>query len=129
MKILSFFRFPLSDIMDLRHTNKLLIPLKFQIMSAQNSKQGTNSRSAVAKCSCNKLVTDDDPSGIRCHGCVKWFHGRCVSLSDDGVKRLGSRMNCLWICDACLESNSPILHEAKPLSLQNDSITYLKYHQ
>lgn len=96
-------------------------------MSAQNSKQGTNSRSAVAKCSCKKVVKDDDPSGIGCHGCVKWFHGQCVSLSDDEVKWLGSRMNCLWMCDACLESNSPILPEAKSLSLQNDNITtYLK---
>ena len=96
-------------------------------MSAQNSKQGTNSRSAVAKCSCKKMVKDDDPSGIGCHECVKWFHGQCVSLSDDEVKWLGSRMNCLWMCDACLESNSPILPETKSLSLQNDNIkTYLK---
>ena len=96
-------------------------------MSAQNSKQGTNSRSAVAKCSCKKVVKDNGPSGIGCHECVKWFHGQCVSLSDDEVKWLGSRTNCLWMCDACLESNSPILPEAKSLSLLNDNITtYLK---
>ena len=89
------------------------------MMSTQNSKQGTNSRSAVAKYSCKKVVKDDDPSGIGCHGCVKWFHGQYVSLSDDEVKWL----NCLWMCDACLESNSPILPEAKSLSLQNDNIT------
>ena len=50
-----------------------------------------------------------------------------VSLADDEVKWLGSEMNCLWMCDACLESNSRILPEAKSLSLQNDNkTTYLK---
>ena len=55
-------------------------------MSAQNSKQGTDSISAVAKCSCKKEAKDNGPSGIGCHECVKWFHGQCVSLSDDEVK-------------------------------------------
>ena len=95
-------------------------------MSAQKSKQGTNSRSAVAKCSCKKVVKDDDSSGIGCHGCVKWFHGQCVSLPDNEFKWLGSRMNCLWMCDDCLLYYS-ILPEAKSLSLQNDNMTtYLK---
>ena len=94
-------------------------------MTSHASKR-LNSKSAIAKCSCNKVVQDDDPSGIGCHGCAKWFHGQCVSLSDDDVKWLGSKKNCLWVCDACVgDDDSAFLPEAKSksLSLINENIT------
>ena len=68
----------------------------------------------------------DDPSAIGCHGCAKWFHGQCVSLSGDDVKWLGSKKNCLWVCDACVgDDDSAFLPEAKSksLSLINENIT------
>ena len=44
------------------------------------------------------------------------------------MKCLGSRKNCLWMCDACLQDNSAILPEAESFSLLNDNITsHLKF--
>ena len=36
-----------------------------------------------------------------------------VSLSIEEVKWLCFRTNCLWMCDACLEINSPMVPEAR----------------
>ena len=57
----------------------------------------------VEKCNrCRKTVKDDDKSGIMCDKCSMWFHGPCVSLTSEEVQWMGTKPNCLWVCDDCI---------------------------
>ena len=76
------------------------------------------SKQPSCKCfKCKKVVKDDGISGIGCNSCGNWFHGPCVFLSAEEVKRLGSRPNCMRNCDKCVEDGDTPKTEAKLTSL------------
>ena len=64
-----------------------------------------NSKASSTLCKeCNKAVKDDDKSGNCCQSCNGWVHGGCVNLSVTDVEWLGSKPNCLWVSNSCVNN-------------------------
>ena len=54
-----------------------------------------------------------DGSSIGCKSCQIWFQGTCAHLSEEEVKGLGTKRNCVWFCDSCLKPNDNIFTSSK----------------
>ena len=81
-------------------------------MASRN--QRFNSTKLSVKCGqCKKGVKEDDGSAIWCESCQLWFHGTCAHLSEEEVKWLGAKRNCVWLCDSCVEQNDNIFTSSK----------------
>ena len=83
-----------------------------------------NSKASSTLCKeCNKAVKDDDKSGICCHSCNSWVHGGCVNLSVTDVEWLGSKPNCLWVCNSCVNNEVFTNNSEDKLTSLFDSFT------
>ena len=83
-----------------------------------------NSKASSTLCKeCNKAVKDDDKSGICCHSCNGWVHGGCVNLSVTDVEWLGSKSNCLWVCNSCVNNEVITNNSEDKLTSLFDSLT------
>ena len=83
-----------------------------------------NSKASSTLCKeCNKAVKDDDRSGIRCHFCNGWVHGGCVNLSVTDFEWLGSKPNCLWLCNSCVNNEVFTNNSEDKLTSLFDSFT------
>ena len=55
-----------------------------------------------AKCGggCGKIVADTD-NGLQCEVCEKWFHCKCIEVSEEAYKVISDTDALHWYCKAC----------------------------
>ena len=83
-------------------------------------KQSVNStKTSVKLGQCKKGVKGDDCSAIGCESCQICFPGTCAHLSEEEVKGLGTKCNCVWFCDSCLKQNGNIFTSSKTEAKMN----------
>ncbi|KAG8314040.1 hypothetical protein J6590_101676 [Homalodisca vitripennis] len=93
-------------------------------------REETNSEILLIKMSkypCGECDTGVKYSGIRCTGtCNKWFHARCVNISETKLKKFSKQQIEAWSCHNCFnilnKSTEIMVLENKIDSLINDEV-------
>jgi COMPASS component SPP1 len=60
-----------------------------------------NKREAKKYCICQSIYTDGELMLFCEGGCENWYHPKCVGITEDDAKRMGSNPNEKWICSKC----------------------------
>ncbi|KAG8266744.1 hypothetical protein J6590_065253 [Homalodisca vitripennis] len=81
----------------------------------------------MSKYPCGECDTGVKYSGIRCTGtCNKWFHARCVNISETKLKKFSKQQIEAWSCHNCFnilnKSTEIMVLENKIDSLINDEV-------
>ena len=50
---------------------------------------------------CDKACRSNQRA-IECEECVKWFHSRCIGMSDNEYFELANNSKASWLCSNCL---------------------------
>lgn len=75
-------------------------------MSQSQGKKGGKNRVMCESGSCNESVSSQD-SALQCDICKKWYHIKCVDISDTEYTFIGNHRSIHWFCDTC---NSKIMN-------------------